>query len=131
MFALKRKVTAALALVFALGTGTSSFADNLSVRYGQGACSYVTDTSTGRSMEFYGDVDSRTEAAQIGFRYVIEFQKPVINNNCHDIERITTQRMQLDLEQQRLELELLRAQIENERNASNVTPVSNSLDSQW
>ena len=101
----------ALALAFVLGTGTSSMADNLSVRYGQGSCSYSTDTANGKSLEFYGDFNDDQEA-QVGFRYVIEFQKPKpVNNGCNDIQRIATQRMQLDLETQRLELEMLRTEI--------------------
>lgn len=111
MYAQNWKAMTVLALAFVLGTGTSSMADNLSVRYGQGSCSQSTDNANGKSLEFYGDLNGKQEV-QVGFKYVIEFQKPKpMNNGCNDIQRIASQRMQLDLETQRLELELLRVEI--------------------
>ena len=124
-----------LALASVLGIGTSSFADTSSVRYGQGACNYSTDknTSTGRSFEFYGEVDTAKDDATVGFRYVIEFQKPVTRvDPCVGMQRIATQRMQLDLEKQRLELELLRAKVAREQQEAKEAPVDASrLDDDW
>ena len=106
-------------------------ADNLSLRYGQGACTQTVDNDTGRSMEFYGEVDEFTDESNIGFRYVIEFQKPVPSNNpCKDMQRIATQRMQLDLERARLELELLRARVAAEKAAAEAEP-NPRLDDDW
>lgn len=119
----------ALIAFVGISIGSIASADNLSVRYGQGSCAYSTNNDNGRSVEFYGDVDTGTNDARVGFRYVIEFQKPKSQNNCSSIQRIATQRMQLDLEEQRLELELLRARIaaaENEEPA-----VNKRLDSDW
>lgn len=112
-----------------ISIGSIASADNLSVRYGQGSCTYSTNTDTGRSMEFYGDVDTGTNEATIGFRYVIEFQKPTSQNNCSSIQSIATQRMQLDLEEQRLELELLRARLAAAENDEPTT--TTRLDSDW
>jgi hypothetical protein len=126
MFANIYKLTLLLALVF---ISTRSYADNLSVRYGQGSCNYVSDTSTGKSLEFYGDIDDLTNAASIGFKYIIEFQKPTSYNPCQDIHSITTQRMQLDLEEQRLDLELFKARLEREAQEPTETPTR--LDDDW
>jgi hypothetical protein len=111
MYAQNWKAITALALAFVLGTGTSSMADNLSVRYGQSSCSYAEDTDNGKSLELYGDFNDDQEV-QVGFKYVINFQKPKSRNaGCYDMQRLATQRMQLDLETQRLELEMLRTEI--------------------
>ena len=112
-----------------ISIGSIASADNLSVRYGQGSCTYSTNTDTGRSMEFYGEVDTDTDDATIGFKYVIEFQKPTSQNNCSSIQSVATQMMLLDLEEQRLELELLRARIAA---ADDEEPnTASRLDSDW
>ena len=111
----------ALLLVSALGIGTASYADSTSVRYGQGSCSYNTDQDTGKSLEFYGDTTD-TDDLTIGFRYVIEFQKPKpAVDPCHAINRISARAMQVDLETAELELEMLRLRVEAAKRAVTVT----------
>lgn len=104
--------TFSLAAVCVFASGTAK-ADSFSTRYGQSTCQVVVDNSDGRRVEFFGEVDTDTENATIGFKYVIEFQKnynPV--NRCAVSHRLATQQMQLDLEKKELELELLRLRAE-------------------
>ena len=124
----------ASALAFVLGTGIAS-ADGTSIRYGQGSCNYNSEINndTGRSIEFYGEADTYNDSATVGFKYVIEFQKEVTRvDPCVGMQRIATQSMQLDLEVQRLELELLRNRIAREENeAKQLTNETPRLESEW
>ena len=113
--------------------GTPILADSSSIRYGQGACNYsINDsTDTGRSFEFYGESNTDRDDATVGFRYAIEFQKPVVRTDpCQGMQRLATQRMQLDLEEQRLELELLRARVAREQEEAERSD-NPRLDSEW
>ena len=101
-------------------------ADNFSTRYGQATCSETIDNDTGRSLEFYGEINENEEP-EIGFRYVIEFQKPLKINKCDEINRLAIQRMKLDLERQRIELELLRERQE----AASSAATSDRLEPDW
>ena len=114
--------------------GAPLFADSSSIRYGQGACNYsINDsTDTGRSFEFYGEANTARDDTAVGFRYVIEFQKPVVRADpCQGMQRLATQRMQLDLEEQRLELELLRARVAREQEEAERSDDNPRLDSEW
>jgi hypothetical protein len=96
------------AVVFACVSGTAS-ADQFSSKYGQSTCNETTDNKNGQSLEFYGEVAPKTDDATIGFKYVIEFQKKNMRiNRCESMHSLTLQRMRLDLERQKLELEALR-----------------------
>ena len=77
-------------------------------------------------MEFYGEINENEEP-EIGFRYVIEFQKPLKINKCDEINRLAIQRMKLDLERQRIELELLRERQE----AASSAATSDRLEPDW
>lgn len=105
------------AAVFACVSGTAS-ADQFSSRYGQSTCTETTDNKNGRSLEFYGEVDSKTDEATVGFKYVIEFQKKSTRiNRCDSMHSLSMQRMRLDLERQELELKAMK-----ERHEVPVTP---------
>ena len=95
-------------LVFVLGTGIAK-ADGLTAKYGQGTCQEHFDNNTGESVEFYGEIDNETDTGTIGFRYVIEFQKPKpVTTSCDRMLTLTERRMALEIEKQELELKLLR-----------------------
>ena len=101
-------------LALIIGTAASAN-ESLQLRYGQGSCSTAYDLDTGRSVKFYGEVDSDTNEASIGFEYVIEFQKPRSTvDPCRDARRAAARSMELDIELKRLELELLRLRVERE-----------------
>ena len=105
---LKATITSLSVVVFACVSGTAS-ADQFSSRYGQSTCTETTDNKDGRSLEFYGEVDPKTDEATIGFKYVVEFQKKGTRiNRCDSMHSLSLQRMRLDLERQKLELEALR-----------------------
>lgn len=99
-------------------------ADTFSTRYGQTTCSETVENDTGRSLEFYGEMEDDDEYS-LGFSYTIEFQKPTRMGRCDDINRLAIQRMQLDLQRQQIELELLRER----RDAARVE--ANRLDPEW
>lgn len=103
-------------LVFVLGTGIAK-ADGLTAKYGQGTCQESFDNDTGESVEFYGEIDETTNTGTIGFRYVIEFQKPKpVHSRCGRMLTLTEKRMALEIEKQELELKLLRERAkQNER----------------
>lgn len=104
--------TFSLAAVCASASGIAN-ADSFTSKYGQSTCQTTVDNSDGRSLEFYGEVDTDTDNATIGFKYVIEFQKkynPV--DRCAVSHRLATQQMRLDLEKKELELMLLKRQLE-------------------
>ena len=104
--------TSSLAAVCAFASGTAK-ADSFSTRDGQSTCQVVVDNSDGRRVEFFGEVDTDTDNATIGFRYVIEFQKNYdLVDRCAVSHRLATQHMQLDLEKKELELGLLRLRAE-------------------
>ena len=104
--------TSCLVAVCAFASGTAS-ADSFSTRYGQSTCQVVVENDDGRHAEFYGEVDTDTNEGTIGFRYVIEFQKPTSTvDRCGTAHRLATKQMQLDLEKKELELELLRLRVE-------------------
>jgi len=95
-------------LAFVLGTGIAK-ADGLTAKYGQGTCQEHFDNDTGESIEFYGEIDDETDTGTIGFRYVIEFQKPKpVHSRCGRMLTLTEKRMALEIEKQELELKLLR-----------------------
>mgnify|MGYP001358413017 CR=1 FL=1 len=88
-------------------------ADTFTTRYGQAQCSETIENDDGRSFEFYGEVDTDTDEATIGFRYEIEFQKPNMRSNrCDGMNSLALRRMILDLERQELELQILRNRVE-------------------
>jgi hypothetical protein len=96
--------------VFVCGTAN---ADSLSARYGDATCTETIDNGDGRSLEFYGEVDSLTDQATVGFKYVIEFQKQHnYYDRCAHTNRLAVRQMQLDIEKSELELELLRRRAE-------------------
>jgi hypothetical protein len=97
-----------LAVVFASVCGIAK-ADSFSTRYGQNTCTETVDNKDGRSLELYGEVHEETGDATVGFKYVIEFQKPNTRiNRCDSMNSLAMQRMRLDLERQKLELEIMR-----------------------
>ena len=105
---LKATKLSVFAVVFACVSGTAS-ADQFSSRYGQSTCTETTDNKNGKSLEFYGEMDTNTDEATVGFKYVIEFQKRNTRiNRCDSMHSLALQRMRLDLERQRLELKALR-----------------------
>ena len=115
----------AYTLVFVSVTGTAS-ADSFNTSYGQSTCQTNIDNSDGRSLEFYGEVDTKTDDATIGFKYVIEFQKPPVYNTCRDAQRLAERRMRLDIEKQELELQLLRARVNTESEETPTEPLSSN-----
>ena len=133
MFTLNWKVVSGMALASTITISTSSYADNTSIRYGSGSCNYTNGTDTGKSLELYSDVDSLSNAATVGFRYVIEFQKPQAHNSCREMQRIITQRMLLDLEEQQLELELFKARVAQQKLdiKEGAVTTSKRLDDEW
>ena len=101
-------LVSSFAAVFACVSGTAS-ADQFSSRYGQSTCTETTDNKNGKSLELYGTVDSTADESTIGFKYVIEFQKKNTRiNRCDSMHSLSMQRMRLDLERQRLELEIMK-----------------------
>jgi len=117
MFALKSNGTKGLVLfssaaAFVFVSGIAK-ADTFSTRYGQSTCTETLDNGDGRSVELYSEVDTLTDEATFGFKYVIEFQKPNTRmNRCDSMNSLALRRMQLDLERQELELQILRNRTE-------------------
>ena len=102
--------SSAAAFVFVSGIAE---ADTFSTRYGQATCTETLDNGDGRSVELYSEVDTLTDEATFGFKYVIEFQKPNTRmNRCDSMNSLALRRMQLDLERQELELQILRNRTE-------------------
>ena len=115
-----------LAVAFACVSGIAS-ADSFTTRYGQSTCTDMIDTSDGRSVEFYGEVDTHSDEAVIGFKYVIEFQKKrAVRERCADANRMAIKHMMMDLERKELELELLRLRVEEAEK-----PPSARTDGDW
>ncbi len=119
---IKTQLLSSYVVAFVFVSGIAS-ADSLSTRYGQATCSETIDNNTGESLEFYGEIVDNNPT--IGFKYVIEFQKPLRIGKCDDLNRLTIKRMQLDLERQRLELQMLRERREAEQRETN------RLDPDW
>ena len=87
----------------------------------------MIDTSDGRSVEFYGEVDTHSDEAVIGFKYVIKFQKKrAVRERCADANRMAIKHMMMDLERKELELELLRLRVEEAEK-----PPSARTDGDW
>lgn len=103
---------------------------NYSSSYGQLRCSdSQREDSFGRSfepsLEFYGEVNTATDEATVGFNYKIPLGKKPVRlpsvNRCAWADRdaqvassLDRQKQALELERMRLELELLRRQVEAE-----------------
>lgn len=110
-------------LAFVFGTGTAN-ADSFTSSYGQATCQTNQDTHNGRTLEFYGEVNESTDNATVGFKYIIEFQKPIPRDTCRNVQYLAERRMRLDIQKQELELELLRRKVyaEEEEDSSPALP---------
>ena len=103
-----------LQLGFACVLGIANFAEadtNTKYGYGQLNCSFNQDSSTGRSVEMYGETDSLTNNTTIGFKYVIEFKKPTNIDPCGAISSNIYKQAQLDLKRKEIELKELEARL--------------------
>jgi|13_taG_2_1085334.scaffolds.fasta_scaffold30854_3 hypothetical protein len=99
-------------LVIATSLTGAAHANNYSINTSNSSACSQTESS-GRSVEFTSEFDSRSQNATIGIAYRIELGKKKLPKiDCNRLFNIEVAKQQLELDKARMELELLKAQIE-------------------